>query len=287
MTACLEAVLRLNKGCSRLYLFQTLHQVDGLVPTCQHTWTHTRAHTHTNTEKKKHAQSDTNVQTVGHLRLSVCAFTHDTHTHAHAGRHKHTGEHTCWSSRCRLVSLMPLLCVPAGCCGTLCTCLDSSLRQDFIGQKAKLGSLRSPVNGSEYQILLLSTSLATVCVSLSLTGRLRVGPEFFFFFLSHSFHLRQKNFYSLMWKCNFSFYDRRNVLLALKKCSFFSALNWNHMLYGGTGMKLSKWSRCYRHILVNKSNLSPFWNSKNWNRARKDKISQRKVCLKRVRPFKQ
>lgn len=36
MTTCLEAVRRLNKGCS-LSFFQPPHQVDGLGPTCEHT----------------------------------------------------------------------------------------------------------------------------------------------------------------------------------------------------------------------------------------------------------
>lgn len=90
--------------------------------------------------------------------MSEDAFACLTHTHTHTNR----------AASCRLVRLMLLLCVPVGSGNRLGTCLDSSLRQDFIGCKGRLGSLWSAVNGSAYQILLSSTSLATLTLSLFL-----------------------------------------------------------------------------------------------------------------------
>lgn len=141
MTTCSEPVQHLNKGAWRVGLiFHTEHW------TC---WPCSYLPVYLDIQTQ---ENHPNALTLPQRRESVLACEAQTHKQTNIPR----------ASSCLLVRLMPLLCVPTGSCKRLGTCLDTSLRQDFIGRKGRLGSLQSTVNGSAYQILLSSTSLATI-----------------------------------------------------------------------------------------------------------------------------
>ena len=129
-------------------IFQSEHKAASLVLTCQLTWT------------ERHVQ--THATTTWYKCMYTCALVHLSEIRTHSFTHIHR------ASPCCLVRLMPLVCVPVGSWNRQGTCLDTSLMLDFIGRKGRLGSLRSTVNGSAYQISLSSTSLATILASFLL-----------------------------------------------------------------------------------------------------------------------
>ena len=160
MTTCSETVQCLNKGAWGGWAYLSDWTLGGWpcsLPASSLGQTETHSDTHAHADTKCYKCSNAQAQT----QMPECAFDCDyTHTPTHP--HTHTPKHTRRASPCPSVRIMLLLCVPVGSCSRLGTCLDTSLRQDFIGRKRKLGSLWSTVNGSAYQILLSSTSLATI-----------------------------------------------------------------------------------------------------------------------------
>lgn len=157
MTTCSETVQRLNKGAWGGWAYLSDRTLGGWP--CSYLPAHLDRRKHTQTHMHMQTQNVTNAATLRHRHRCLSVhLTVTTHTHPPT----HTPKHTRRASPCHSVRIMLLLCVPVGSCSRLGTCLDTSLRQDFIGRKRKLGSLWSTVNGSAYQILLSSTSLATI-----------------------------------------------------------------------------------------------------------------------------